>query len=228
MFRTLAIGIFSLLFPVLLSCEKLPDVVVPETPQQEQKENVEGNKEEEKKIEPTITPSTAPSTGEIKIIDLNSNTRPYAIMINCKSEALPQAGLQDAYLVYEEMVEGGITRMMALFKDKNLTKVGSIRSARVQYLPYVFENDAIYVHAGGSVEADNRMANEKINHIDADGQYGQRDMELAKKRAWEHTLFTRNEEIPEEIIQLAKQRLEAKQEKNYTLADELRNQIQSK
>ena len=152
--------------------------------------NNSDNKEEEKKIEPTITPSTAPSTGEIKIIDLNSNTRPYAIMINCKSEALPQAGLQDAYLVYEEMVEGGITRMMALFKDKNLTKVGSIRSARVQYLPYVFENDAIYVHAGGSVEADNRMANEKINHIDADGQYGQRDMELAKKRAWEHTLFT--------------------------------------
>lgn len=51
MFRTLAIGIFSLLFPALLSCEKLPDTVVPETPQQEQKENVEGNKEEGKKDE---------------------------------------------------------------------------------------------------------------------------------------------------------------------------------
>ena len=137
-----------------------------------------------------VTPTVEPTSKPIKILDLKSNTRPYAIMINCKSEALPQVGLQDAYLVYEEMVEGGITRMMALFKDKDISKVGSIRSARVQYLPYVFENDAIYVHAGGSKEADNRMANESINHIDADGQYGQRDMDLAKKRAWEHTLFT--------------------------------------
>ncbi len=153
------------------------------------KDDSNDNKDNEKEVV-TPSPSPEPSVEPIKIIDLNSNTRPYAIMINCKSEALPQAGLQDAYLVYEEMVEGGITRMMAVFKDKDLSKVGSIRSARVQYFPYVFENDAIYVHAGGSKEADNRMANEKINHIDADGQYGQRDMELAKKRAWEHTLFT--------------------------------------
>ena len=126
----------------------------------------------------------------VKIIDLNSDTRPYAVMINCKSEALPQAGLQDAYMVYEETVEGGITRMVAFFKDKDMAKIGSVRSARVQYLPYVFEHDAIYVHAGGSLEATNRIANEGINHIDVDGQYGIRDAELRKVRAWEHTLFT--------------------------------------
>ena len=94
---------------------------------------------------------------KIKIIDVNSNTRPYAVMINCRNEALPQSGLQDAYIVYEEMVESGITRMMALFKDKDLSKIGSVRSARVQYLPYVFENDAIYVHAGGSPESQKRI-----------------------------------------------------------------------
>ena len=131
----------------------------------------------------------------VKIIDLNSNTRPYAIMINCRDEALPQAGLQDAYIIYEEMVEGGITRMMALFKDKDLSKVGSVRSARVQYLPYVFENDAIYMHAGGSPESIKRMSDENIAEVDVDGQYGQRDMELAKKRAWEHTLFTNSKLI---------------------------------
>ncbi len=150
-----------------------------------------GNKEEKKeeeKVEVTPTPTPTATPVPIKIIDLTSKTRPYAIMINCKSEALPQAGLQDAYVVYEETVEGGITRMMALFKDKDLSKVGSVRSARVQYLPYVFEHDAIYVHAGGSKEADNRMKNESINHIDVDGQYGVRDKTL--KRAWEHTLFT--------------------------------------
>ena len=131
-----------------------------------------------------------PPKSNIKIVDLDSNTRPYGIMINCHSAALPQAGLQDAYMVYEIMVEAGITRMFALFKDVDINKVGSIRSLRNQYIGYAFENDAVIVHAGGSAEADNRIAKEGIEHIDVDGKYGERDKALAKKRAWEHTLFT--------------------------------------
>ncbi len=127
---------------------------------------------------------------KVKIVNLDSKTRPYAVMINCHSAALPQSGLQDAYIVYEIMVEAGITRMMAMFKDVDFNKVGSIRSLRNQYIGYAFENDAIIVHAGGSAEADGRIANEKIEHIDVDGQYGVRDKELRKTRAWEHTLFT--------------------------------------
>ena len=125
---------------------------------------------------------------DIKIIDLNSKTRPYAVMINCHNGALPQAGLQDAYIVYEIMVEGGITRMMALFKDKDVSKIGSVRSARTQYLDYVYEHDAIYVHAGGAKDALNRISSEGISDVDVDGTYGFRDTSL--NRSWEHTLFT--------------------------------------
>ena len=125
---------------------------------------------------------------EVSIIDVNSKTRPYAVMINCHNGALPQAGLQDAYIVYEIMVEGGITRMMALFKDKDVSKIGSIRSARTQYLDYVYEHDAIYVHAGGAKDALNQIKQEGINDIDVDGIYGVRDKSL--NRSWEHTLFT--------------------------------------
>ena len=147
----------------------------------------EKSKEEEQVIEPTPTPVPA---SPIKIVDIYSNTRPYAVMINCHNEALPQSGLQDAYMVYEIMVEYGITRMMAFFKDVDISKVGSIRSLRNQYIGYAFENDAVIVHAGGSKEAEGRLSKEDINHVDVDGKYGQRDKELAKKRAWEHTLFT--------------------------------------
>ena len=70
---------------------------------------------------------------KVKIVNLDSKTRPYAVMINCHSAALPQSGLQDAYIVYEIMVEAGITRMMAVFKDVDINKVGSIRSLRNQY-----------------------------------------------------------------------------------------------
>ena len=150
-----------------------------EVPKENTEENKQEGQEEPKKEE-----------SNIKIVDINSKTRPYAVMINCHKEALPQSQLDKAYIVYEIMVEYGITRMFALFKDVDFTKVGSIRSVRNQYLGYAFENDAIIVHAGGSAEADGRIANEKIDHIDVDGQYGQRDKELRKTRAYEHTLFT--------------------------------------
>ena len=152
-----------------------------ETEEITEKENEQKEEQEEPKKE-EVSP--------IKIIDVNSKTRPYAVMINCHSAALPQSGLQDAYIVYEIMVEYGITRMFALFKDVPMNKVGSIRSVRNQYLGYAFENDAVIIHAGGSAEADNRIKNENITHIDVDGKYGVRDKELRKKRAYEHTLFT--------------------------------------
>jgi len=134
---------------------------------------------------------------KITIMDPESKSRPYAVMINTHNDALPQSGLQEAYLVYELMVEGGITRMMALFKDKNIEKIGSVRSARVQYLGYAYENDAIYVHAGGAKDALQKISNEGINDVDVDGVYGIRDRNL--NRNWEHTLFTSSDLIKSAI-----------------------------
>jgi len=143
----------------------------------EKKEDVKNEEEKKESVEE-----------KVKIIDVDSKTRPYAVMINCHNDALPHAGLQDAYIVYELMVEGGITRMMALYKDVDVDKIGSVRSARVQYLDYVYENDAIYVNAGGAKEAVLRINNEGIDAINVDGEYGRRDTSLG--RDWEHTLFT--------------------------------------
>ena len=57
---------------------------------------------------------------KLNIIDVNSNSRPVAVMINNLNAARNyHSGLEDAYIVYEFPIEGGITRMMALFKDKN-------------------------------------------------------------------------------------------------------------
>lgn len=147
-----------------------------------------GNKEE---VKPQKENKKEETKEEVKIIDVYSNTRPFAVMINCHNGALPQAGLQNAYVVYELMVEGGITRMMALFKDGNVDKIGSIRSARTQYLDYVYENDAIYVHAGGARDAIERIGKEGIDDVNADGRYGMRDSSL--NRDFEHTLFTSTE-----------------------------------
>lgn len=76
--------------------------------------------------------------------------RPVAIMINNISVAQKvQTGLTQADIVYETEVEGGITRLMAVFQD--ITKVeqfGTVRSARYPYVDLAMGHNAIYVHHG--------------------------------------------------------------------------------
>lgn len=127
---------------------------------------------------------------KLQILDLESKTRPIAVMINNHKSAQPyQTGLNDAYLVYEMVVEGGITRMLAVFKDKDTTQIGTVRSSRPYYLDYVQENDAIYVHFGWSEEAEQAIKDLKINNINGlyDGSFW-RDNSLDV--GTEHTVYT--------------------------------------
>ena len=54
-----------------------------------------------------------------------------AIKIDNHSDARPQAALDRADVVYEEPVEGGITRFIAVFHSRDARKVGPVRSARL-------------------------------------------------------------------------------------------------
>ena len=127
---------------------------------------------------------------KLNIVDINSKTRPFAVMINNVGVARPlQSGLQDAYIVYELIVEGGITRYLALFMDTTTERIGSIRSARHYYLDYALENDAIYVHHGKSPQAESDFKTLGIDRIEVSTpSTGWRDKTL--NVASEHTLFT--------------------------------------
>lgn len=109
---------------------------------------------------------------KLNIVDVNSKSRPFAVMINNLNAARPyQSGLQDAYIVYEIIVEGGITRMLAVFKDQDTAKIGSIRSARHYFLDYALENDAIYAHWGWSPQAKEDIKSLKVDTVSANN-YG--------------------------------------------------------
>lgn len=132
---------------------------------------------------------------QLKIVNTSSKSRPFAVMINNINVARPlQSGLQDAYLMYEIIVEGGITRYMALFMDQNTTRIGSIRSARHYFLDYALENDAIYVHHGQSPQAQNDFSALGVDRIVVDNsKTGWRDKSLNVSS--EHTLFTSIEKL---------------------------------
>ena len=170
-------------------------------------------KEESIKKETKPKKEVKPKVEEkVKIVNLESESRPYAVMINNINVARPlQSGLQDAYIVYELIVEGGITRYMALFQDQSTARIGSIRSARHYYLDYALENDAIYVHHGQSDQAAADFSRLEIDRIVvSDPKTGWRDRSL--RVSSEHTLFTSIEKLNNGL-----NNLRTKREKDFLL-----------
>ena len=65
-----------------------------------------------------------------------------------------QPGLERADIVYEALVEGPITRLLAIFdSNQRLDKIGPVRSARPYFLDWVEEYNGVYMHVGGSPQA---------------------------------------------------------------------------
>ena len=107
-----------------------------------------------------------------KVQIFKGNDRPIAVMIDNHKDAWPQAGLQKAYMVYEIVVEGGETRLMALFKGADVEKIGPVRSARHYFIDYAMENDAMYVHFGQSPQAQSDIKKFSINDINGIAEDG--------------------------------------------------------
>lgn len=129
-----------------------------------------------------------------KVQVFQGNDRPIAIMIDNHNEAWPQAGLQKAYMVYEIIVEGGETRLMALFKGADLEKIGPVRSARHYFLDYAMENDAIYVHFGESPQAASDIKKYTIQDIDGIAEDGTTFWRVKDKYA-PHNAVTSTEKL---------------------------------
>ena len=122
------------------------------------------------------------------------DARPVAVMIDNHKDAWHHVGLNNAYLVYEFMVEGGVTRLMPVFKGNVPDEVGPIRSARPYYIDYALENDAIFIHFGYTIQAGDDMRALKINEIEGmlyDGSKFWRD----KKFSAPHNAMTGNENL---------------------------------
>jgi Protein of unknown function (DUF3048) N-terminal domain/Protein of unknown function (DUF3048) C-terminal domain len=73
-----------------------------------------------------------------------------AIKVDNYPTARPQSGLDKADVVFEEPVEGGITRLVAVFQCQSPALVGDVRSAREPDVPISdLLSRPLFVHAGG-------------------------------------------------------------------------------
>lgn len=132
-----------------------------------------------------------PLTGERVSNPEALNHRPIAVKIsNAPANFVrPQAGLNDADLVFEHTAEGSVTRLTALFYDTLPQSVGPIRSARLidVELPAMYDAGLAYSGASSGV-------NQRLNSSDfqtrlistaEQGYYRTGD----ESKPFEHTLY---------------------------------------
>ena len=94
--------------------------------------------------------------------------RPLAVMLASDPITRPLSGIGQADIVFEMPVTpSGATRMMAVYQCESPIEVGSIRSAREDFIPLVASLGAIYVHWGGEKEALKKLNAHIMDNIDA-------------------------------------------------------------
>ncbi|MCR5746731.1 MAG: DUF3048 domain-containing protein [Lachnospiraceae bacterium] len=92
--------------------------------------------------------------------------RPVAIMLNNIKDAMPMSGVSYADVLYECVVEGGLTRMMGIFENyDDLEKIGSVRSCRNYFVYYALEFDSIYCHYGQSSYALPLLEQDNVDNL---------------------------------------------------------------
>lgn len=111
-------------------------------------------------------------TGE-KLADASLKTAPtYCIQTpNGTDGARPQAGLNQAGVIFEAIAEAGITRFAAIYQNPTSAVIGPIRSLRIYYLQWDTPFDCAIVHAGGADDALVAVASGGYKDLSEDYQY---------------------------------------------------------
>ena len=98
----------------------------------------------------TIPIPIAPLTGLPDPTGAGLKRSALTVKIENTPEALPQWGVEDADAVYEEIVNGGITRLAAIFNSRAPIKVGPVRSVRPTDTQVVWPIGGIFAYSGGA------------------------------------------------------------------------------
>lgn len=93
----------------------------------------------------------APLTGLAEPDPARRQRAALVVKIDNAPKARPQTGLNQADVVVEEMVEGGVTRLAAIFHSADADPVGPVRSARSTDIPIVSAlNRPLFAYAGAN------------------------------------------------------------------------------
>ena len=160
---------------------------------------------------PVPTPTTPPMpTPEPPVGPINFMTgeplpdpdatvlRPIAFMVNNTKIATPQTGTSAADLIFETEIEGGVTRMLAVYTDvTKVPELGSLRSLRHDFIDIAGGLDAVIVHVGWSYAAEDQVKRQDTDNINLQKYTSAwwRDEVWLRERGTEHSVKTTSERM---------------------------------
>lgn len=153
-------GLLAILFLVIAACER--DDPAPSA-------------SKKPSPSPSPIPVICPLTGVETSKDFDIERPALGVKIENSTKSRPQAGLEHADIVYEELAEGGVTRFLGMFHCDDADPLGPIRSARLvdpdillEYTPVLFS------FSGGNPIVKDKISNTRGitslrygNHADA-------------------------------------------------------------
>lgn len=113
-----------------------------------------------------------PLTG-LPVDDTAKATRPALIVkIDNAPQARPQDGLDLADVVYEEVVEGGITRFLAVFQSHDAPSVGPVRSVRPIDPAIITPLGGLFAYSGGAPKFQRMIRQAPVVDVGFDNKSG--------------------------------------------------------
>jgi len=95
-------------------------------------------------------PPTAPLTGMPDPTRVAGKRCAVTVKIDNTQNGHPKFGVEQADVIYEEVVEGGITRLAAIFNSKAPDRVGPVRSVRKTDQSIVTPIRGVFAYSGGA------------------------------------------------------------------------------
>lgn len=134
-------------------------------------------------------------------VDATYYKRAVAVSIENSPAARPQSGLDRAEIVYEFMLEGGITRFLAIFWPEVPEKIGPIRSARPALIETSQFYDSLFLHAGASPRGFALFAVNDILHLDQ--IYKSKFFWRSSKKSAPHNLYSGSKPLKDYLDNLS-------------------------
>ena len=154
---------------------------------------------------PTPVYVTAPLTG----IQYLEGTNPYlagpVVMgkIDNSMGARPQAALQQADMVFDEMVEGGLTRFLAVWHSNQPDQFGPLRSVRPMDPDIASPFGGIIAYSGGQRAFVTAMVKTGLYNASETSEQSNKTMVRVTDRFAPHNLFVRAKDIQAQHLDLA-------------------------
>jgi hypothetical protein len=106
------------------------------------------------------------------------------VKIDNTLEEGPKRGVDQADIVYEEVVESGITRLAAIFHSRVPSDIGPIRSVRKTDQAIVRPIGGIFVYSGGAAYAEESIASAPVHRVDETGAGDAMYRDDGRRKPW--------------------------------------------